>query len=158
MSTAIRPMRADEYPAWLEASAARYAEDIVENGGFMDEAQARQKSQDDYDRLLPDGVSTPGHHIWVVLDDDGSSVGSLWVAEREFDGGPSAFVYEIRIEEAHRGRGHGRAAMLLAEEEARALGLDRITLNVFGGNQVARNLYRSLGYDEHAVIMGKPLS
>jgi hypothetical protein len=30
-------------------------------------------------------------------------------------------------------------------------------LNVFGGNEVARGLYRSLGYSENAVIMSKSL-
>jgi len=30
-------------------------------------------------------------------------------------------------------------------------------LNVFGGNDVARGLYRSLGYVERAVLMGKDI-
>jgi RimJ/RimL family protein N-acetyltransferase len=37
-------------------------------------------------------------------------------------------------------------------------GLDRIELNVFGHNERARGLYRSLGYDELAVLMGKTLA
>ena len=45
-----------------------------------------------------------------------------------------------------------------AEREAKALGIHRIELNVFGGNTVARNLYRSLGYVERAVQMGKDLA
>jgi hypothetical protein len=51
----------------------------------------------------------------------------------------------------------GRAAMQLAEQAARERGLDRVELNVFGGNTAARGLYRSLGYDEVAVFMGKNL-
>jgi ribosomal protein S18 acetylase RimI-like enzyme len=47
--------------------------------------------------------------------------------------------------------------MLLAEGEARRRGLSRVALNVFGGNEVARNLYRSLGYEETAVTMRKTL-
>jgi ribosomal protein S18 acetylase RimI-like enzyme len=61
----------------------------------------------------------------------------------------------VRIEEAHRGRGYGREAMVHAEAEAKRRGLDRIALNVFGRNAAARNLYRSLGYEENAVMMGK---
>ena len=37
----------------------------------------------------------------------------------------------------------------------RALGAATIRLNVFGGNEVARGLYRSLGYGEEAVQMGE---
>jgi hypothetical protein len=35
--------------------------------------------------------------------------------------------------------------------------IDRIALNVFGGNGPARDLYRSLGYREAAVFMEKEL-
>jgi ribosomal protein S18 acetylase RimI-like enzyme len=47
--------------------------------------------------------------------------------------------------------------MLLAEDEARQRGLDRVALNVFGRNTVARGLYRSLGYEENALAMSKPV-
>ena len=62
------------------------------------------------------------------------------------------------LEEGLRGRGYGRAAMLLAEDEARRRGLRRIDLNVFAGNAVARSLYGSLGYQERSVYMSKSLS
>jgi ribosomal protein S18 acetylase RimI-like enzyme len=45
--------------------------------------------------------------------------------------------------------------MVFAEDEARRRGIDRVALNVFGRNEVARGLYRSLGYEENAVSMSK---
>ena len=47
--------------------------------------------------------------------------------------------------------------MLAFEERARELGAEKVTLNVFGGNDVARSLYRSLGYVEESVHMRKRL-
>jgi ribosomal protein S18 acetylase RimI-like enzyme len=47
--------------------------------------------------------------------------------------------------------------MALLEDDVRSHGLGRIHLNVFGGNERARSLYRSLGYAELAVTMGKSL-
>jgi ribosomal protein S18 acetylase RimI-like enzyme len=47
--------------------------------------------------------------------------------------------------------------MELAEQQASARGIGRVELNVFGGNEVARNLYRSLGYVETSVQMAKDL-
>jgi ribosomal protein S18 acetylase RimI-like enzyme len=47
--------------------------------------------------------------------------------------------------------------MLALEDEVHAHGLARIELNVFGGNEVARGLYRSLGNAEAAVRMDKKL-
>jgi ribosomal protein S18 acetylase RimI-like enzyme len=67
------------------------------------------------------------------------------------------YVYNVEVDEIHRGVGLGRAAMLLAEAEALARGIDRIELNVWGGNAVARGLYRSLGYVERAISMAKDL-
>ena len=67
------------------------------------------------------------------------------------------FIYDMAVDEAHRGKGYGRAAMGLAEEEARLRGIGRIELNVFGGNDVARGLYLSLGYVETSVQMAKDL-
>jgi ribosomal protein S18 acetylase RimI-like enzyme len=65
------------------------------------------------------------------------------------------WVYGVEIDASFRGRGLGRAAMLFVEDEARRRGIPRIALNVFGGNEVARGLYCSLGYDEVAVEMAK---
>jgi ribosomal protein S18 acetylase RimI-like enzyme len=67
-------------------------------------------------------------------------------------------LYEIELDEHVRGRGLGREAMVAFEERARELGARNITLNVFGGNEVARSLYRSLGYVEQSVHMSKRLA
>jgi ribosomal protein S18 acetylase RimI-like enzyme len=42
-------------------------------------------------------------------------------------------------------------------EDAERDGLARVELNVWGGNERARSLYRSLGYRDLAVHMGKDL-
>ena len=68
-----------------------------------------------------------------------------------------AWLYDITIDEGVRARGYGRAAMTALEEQARSLGFDSIGLNVWGGNTVARGLYRSLGYAEESVLMRKAL-
>ncbi len=47
--------------------------------------------------------------------------------------------------------------MVALEGEARVRGLRAIEFNVWGGNVVARSLYRSLGYAERSVFMGKEL-
>jgi ribosomal protein S18 acetylase RimI-like enzyme len=152
VSTALRAMTHEEFDAWLPEAKAAYAADISRAGA--DEAAARAKAERDFPRLLPDGLASDGQDLYTV-EHDGHAVGVLWVAEREDDFGRSLFVYDVEIDEAHRGQGLGKAAMLLAEDEARRRGIDRVTLNVFGGNDVARSLYRALGYDELAVYMMK---
>lgn len=148
-------MRPDEYPAFVESSKAGYAYDISVHGGESEEF-ARRKSEEDHAAILPQGLDTPGHWIFVV-EADGQPVGSLWLAERPHGREKECWIYGIEIDEAQRGKGYGRAAMQLAEVEARSHGLARLALNVFGGNEVARNLYRSLGYAETSVQMAKDL-
>jgi ribosomal protein S18 acetylase RimI-like enzyme len=155
MSVRLRPMREDELPEYLDRLRAEYALDMVENGGMAEDA-ARRKAAADVATVFPDGLASDVD-ARVVEDDSGAAVGYLVFAEREQHGGRYAFVYDIRIEEARQGQGLGRAAMELLEAEARARGLPQVQLNVFGGNEPARALYRSLGFDELSVQMGKEL-
>lgn len=151
----LRPITPEEFPAFVAESKAGYAEGIELHGGQTHEA-ALQKAEADFPAVLPQGLETPGHWIFIV-EADGVAVGRLWLAERSSGGRRVVFVYDITIEAKHQGRGYGRAAMRLAEDEARARGLSRVELNVFGGNDVARGLYRSLGYHETSVQMAKDL-
>ena len=47
--------------------------------------------------------------------------------------------------------------MTALEDELRALGHTRVGLNVWGANEVARGLYRSLGWIEESVHMRRQL-
>jgi ribosomal protein S18 acetylase RimI-like enzyme len=158
MGVRLRQLRDEEIPEFIERGRADYARLMVEQAGLTPE-QAQKKADNDWSKLLPNGKVSSGHHLFAVEDDEtGERVGDLWLAERSSDfEGTAAFVYSVEIYEPFRGRGWGRQAMLLAEDQARSLGLSHIALNVFGGNDVARSLYRSLGYAETAVFMRKSI-
>jgi ribosomal protein S18 acetylase RimI-like enzyme len=154
-TTRLRPMTADEFPRFVAATKAEYAHDIEVHGGHTHEA-ALGKADEDMAAVLPNGLETAGHHIFMVAA-DGVPVGRLWLAERLLGGRQVLYIYDLSVDAEHRGHGYGRAAMRLAEDDARARGIGRLELNVFGGNEVARGLYRSLGYVETAVQMAKDL-
>jgi GNAT superfamily N-acetyltransferase len=147
----LRPLREDEYGDWDAAHRRQYAHGLVEHAG-LSPAEAEAKVANDILAVLPEGLATAGVHVWAV-EHEGRRVGTVFFGLR----GAEAWLYEITIDEGERGRGFGRAAMLALEEEARRLGHDRLAFNVWGGNEVARNLYRSLGYAEQAVQMQKTL-
>jgi ribosomal protein S18 acetylase RimI-like enzyme len=154
MTATLRPLRGEEFESWRLRSQAEYARSMIDHGGLPEDA-AHVKAATDFAALLPDGAATQGHDIFVI--EDGEPLGSLWVCERDNDTGRSLFVYELFVVAEARGRDVGRTAMTLAEDEARRRGLDTVTLNVFGGNEPARGLYRALGYAETAVFMTKDL-
>jgi ribosomal protein S18 acetylase RimI-like enzyme len=148
----IRPLREDEYDAFVGRGLAFYVNDMVAAGVDRDVAQA--KADRDLPQILPQGLATPDHSMYAI-EDEGRFAGYLWLCDRDSELGHSLFVYAIEIDEEFRGRGLGRAAMVFAEEEAKRLGIAKVALNVFGGNEVARRLYRSLGYQETAIHMEK---
>ncbi|MFH8790122.1 GNAT family N-acetyltransferase [Streptomyces roseoverticillatus] len=150
-----RRMTDAEYTSWREESRAAYMQDWIDRGVPAD--QARAKAEADDRLLLPDGAATAGT-VLRVLTHEGTPVGTLWVALR--DGGPDtpdAYVYDVEVAPAQRGRGHGRSLMLLAEAEVLALGARTLGLNVFAGNVPALRLYESLGYAPTAHHLYKPL-
>jgi ribosomal protein S18 acetylase RimI-like enzyme len=155
VSVGLRQLSDDELPAFRESSERNYVESIEHAAGLPHDL-AVEKARRDFEALWPDGRPAPGQ-LFYAVEEGGERVGYLWLAERENQGRRVIWIYDVEIDEAHRGRGLGRQAMLLVEEETRALGLGRVELNVFGGNGIARNLYRSLGYEESAVWMGKDL-
>ncbi|MEV4558040.1 GNAT family N-acetyltransferase [Kitasatospora sp. NPDC049285] len=153
-----RPISAAEYPDWQEAAKADYRSELIASG--LTPAEAAEKAETDHRRALPDGPATPGTALRRLVDRDGAVVGTLWVALRQDrlpDGRPLAWVMVVEVDPAHRGRGHGRALMQLAERECLAAGVRDLGLNVFSDNRVAIGLYDSLGYRITRRTLGKPL-
>jgi GNAT superfamily N-acetyltransferase len=152
VTATLRPLDQSEIGELAPLIERGYAEDIERNGGISAEA-AREKAAEDVPRVLAD----PAAALYAV-EDGGERVGHVWLAERTLQGRRILWIYDVFVGEEFRGRGLGRAALELAAEEARRRGLDRVELNVFGGNEVARRLYLSEGYEEMAVWMGKDVA
>ncbi|MCB5168975.1 GNAT family N-acetyltransferase [Streptomyces bambusae] len=152
-----RPMTAAEYGPWLVRAIENYAKEWTDRGLPAEAAQA--KSRADHDSLLPDGLDTPGVWFRVLEQADGATLGTLWVSrhDRVLPDRAGAYVFDVEVAEEHRGRGHGRSLMLLAEEVALADGAPLIGLNVFAGNTPALRLYESLGYRPSSYNYGKDL-
>ncbi|MFF9640737.1 GNAT family N-acetyltransferase [Kitasatospora aureofaciens] len=159
-----RPIGAAEFPAWLDRAARAYVRSLRDSG--LTEEQARAKSRLDHHNVLEQGADTPGvvlRRLYRAGGDDRTAaepLGSLWVDLhlRDLpDGTPLAWVMVVEVSPAHRGRGHGRTLMLLAERECLAAGVRELGLNVFSGNEVALRLYASLGYQVVNRCYGKQL-
>ena len=150
----LRPMTRAEFDEWLPRQLATYAEHIAGSGAMPPES-AREKAERDTARYFAGGFATPGQLLFRIVAGD-IAVGWLWLGVPGPDPDPRmAWVFEIEIEAAFRGLGYGRAAMRLAEDEARVRGMASLGLNVHGQNTVARSLYESLGYETMSLQMKK---
>ncbi|BAJ27291.1 MULTISPECIES: GNAT family N-acetyltransferase [Kitasatospora] len=152
------PMTEQEFPAWRQTAIDGYRADLVAGGLGADEAATR--AAEDHRRALPAGLGTVGTVLRRLRDADGTVLGTVWVTlhqDRHPDGGSIAWVMVVEVAPEHRGRGHGRALMHLAERECLRAGVRHLGLNVFSTNAVAIGLYESLGYRPTRYVLNKPL-
>lgn len=151
----LEPFKGVELTEWLNASRASYIAERIDSGDSVAEAESNALTS--FERLAPGGTLAAGQHLGRLVDVDNRLVGHLWVGPLGND--PTRWwVWDVAIEPGFRGHGYGRSAMQLAERLAWDDGASSIGLNVFARNQVARNLYLSLGYAESAITMRKPLA
>jgi ribosomal protein S18 acetylase RimI-like enzyme len=153
----LRPATNDEAASLVASTRDAYTLGMITDAA-MEEEDARAKAEEDFAMLIRGGRPAPGQYLFVIEQvETNEQIGRVWLGER-FPGRPIGFLYDIEIEERFRGRGLGREAMLLVEEEARRRGFTEIRLNVWGKNEAARSLYRSLEYRDFAVAMRKRIS
>ena len=121
----LQPMIEDDYNAYMPHSLEGYAAERAQAEDTPLEKE-RKVASEQMASLLPQGLHTPEHFFWRVVAEDGARVGTLWVhvqpAERR------AFIYDIEIDAAQRGKGYGEATMRALEERLRPQGITHIGL------------------------------
>ena len=98
------------------------------------------------DRLLQD----PSLGLAWLIESEDQNIGYIVICfgfSLEFRG-RDAFVDELYVRPAFRGRGFGRAALVRVADEARKHGVRALHLEVARGTPALLRLYESLGYEE----------
>lgn len=145
-------MTQEEFRLYRERAISEYAAENIRAGNWNPE-EAEQQAARETDELLPHGVETAGM-VLLVGETAGGVVGLVWLGPAPPDRS-GWWIYDIEVVPAQRGRGYGRALLEAAEREAQLRGAESIGLNVFGGNDPARGLYESSGYEVAATHMRK---
>lgn len=149
------PMTQPEYDSYIIRLIPEYAADNV-RAGYWSEAEALEKARKQTESLLPQGLQTKDHYFYTLYDAD-QAVGMIWLRVESDRPVKSGFIFDVQVEEKFRGQGYGRKIMLLIEENARELGVKKMGLHVFAYNNVAHNLYKSIGYEVSSLNMLKSL-
>lgn len=158
LTTRLVRMEAAAYPLFFEEAVAGYAADNVASGRWA-EADARDLARAETERLLPDGIATPDHHLFEIREAaDGPPVGFLWAAAMSRGTRQVAYIYQLMVLPAFRRRGHARRALLEFETIALGMGFHAVALNVFASNDGAQALYRSVGFEPVSMNMQKVLA
>ena len=152
----LRPMCEEDFQAFLDRNIPDYAPDTVRAGNWTPE-QAEQKSREEQARLLPGGLDSAHQHLYTI-ELDGKPAGALWLTSDPRLAGGAGFICDLYVAEEYRRRGIATRAMRLLEGEVPRLGLNGLSLHVFGENLAARALYEKLGYKVTNLNMAKSLT
>lgn len=92
-------------------------------------------------RMFQDEIRMARSYFYVgFLGEELAVYGGFWLVIDE------AHITSVAVKDSYRGRGLGRKLMDYLLDEAEVAGATRATLEVRVSNQVARNLYVSLGF------------
>ena len=127
--------------------------DLDELAGLMSAYYAFDGHRFQYDaaRRAMEGLLADGAlgRVWIVCDGDrGAGYLALTLGYSLELGGRDAFIDELFLAEAYRGRGLGKRVLEEALAEARKLGVRAVHLEVVQGNDAATALYRRFGFRE----------
>lgn len=153
----LNPMTPAEFETFKEQAIRNYADENV-RAGYWHSSEATRRSIEEYQKLLPDGIATEGHHIFIARDvQSEEAVGHIWLSVEKDAAIPTGFIFVLFIYKQFRGRGYGTMMMKAIEAKASALGLKRLMLRVFAQNQVAIHLYEDAGYSTASLNMMKEI-
>ncbi|HUN21756.1 MAG TPA: GNAT family N-acetyltransferase [Anaerolineales bacterium] len=95
-----------------------------------------------------------------VAEMDGRVVGfaALRVVESIFYSDPQGEITELYVEKQYRRAGVARALLALAEQVAKARGVQEMVVLTGSFNRPARKLYQSLGYEAGEIALCKGLA
>ena len=148
----LEPIQQEDFERFLERGIREYAEDHVRNGNWPAEG-ALEKSKKEFEHYLPDGIHSKNQYLYSIIHDSGNKIGVLWVQVKD----QKAFIYDVVIDEAFRGKGYGKQALIAMDEKLKSMKVESVGLHVFGDNITAQELYKKMGFQITGIHMKKEL-
>ena len=95
---------------------------------------------------LGDVVASPATDLFIALDDDGGVVGMATLATFRTPTGLRAWIEDVVVDDAGRGRGVGTALTEAMLDRARELGCRTVDLTSRPSREAANRLYQRAGF------------
>ena len=98
---------------------------------------------------LAEMVAAPGTHVLIARDGD-AIVGSLTLVVFRIPTGMRAWIEDVVVDEAGRGKGVGEALNRHALDLARSLGCRTVDLTSRPSREAANRLYQRVGFEQRS--------
>lgn len=152
------PMTEGEFQMYLAYSIQDYAQSRIKSEQWSED-EAPQEAERQYAQILSQGLQTPQHYFWMVMDEQlVKKVGIIWFALREQAGEQYAIVHDVKIFEEFRRRSYVTKASQLLAKKAAELGASVVSVQIFGHSPASREMYEKLGYSVTDTSISKRLT
>jgi ribosomal protein S18 acetylase RimI-like enzyme len=128
--------------AWVVELLDIYSQDEFGDGAPLS-PQAREN-------LIPGLIQHGGARVFLAFVDgleEPQGIAICLIGFSSFRGAPLLNIHDLAVSPETRGRGLGKLLLNAVEQEARALGCCRVTLEVRSDNTRAQQLYRAVGFE-----------
>jgi ribosomal protein S18 acetylase RimI-like enzyme len=97
---------------------------------------------------LAEIIAAPATQLLLAVDDDGTVLGALTLAVFRIPTGVRAWIEDVVVDDAARGRGVGEALNQEALTRARVAGATTVDLTSRPSREAANRLYQRIGFQQ----------
>jgi len=146
-----------DFDVFMNQAIDVYAQDNIKSGNWQPDV-AHEKSREEFQRLLPDGIQTKDQFLFSILDENSNKkIGVLWVQIKMDSPHRKAFICDFIIDPQYRGQGYGKLALQALDGKLAQMNVESVSLHVFAHNTNAVGLYETMGYLPTNLYMKKTL-
>lgn len=146
-------MSKTDYTLYSNEGIKKIAKEYVLSG-YCTEEESLQISKTVFSNYLPDGVDTKDNYIFNIINDKNEKVGIIWFGKVKND---EVFIYDFSINTNFQRQGYGKQSMINLEKFVKSLGINKISLHIFGHNKAALALFEKMGYNAFSIDMFKSI-
>jgi len=137
----LKKMTKKEYKTFIKKSIKRFAKEQIKSGYWTKE-EALKEAKAQYKRNMGKGLKEPRLDFYTIRNKEDKKVGSLLLVKQK----NILFMDEIYIQKKYRHQGYGTATLKRVEKIAKKLNYDKVGIQVFTHNKVAKILYDNEGF------------